>query len=297
MRIEKLIYFLDLYEYRNYTKVAQRNYISQTSLTQFINSLEAEFDVKLFDRSTQPIKPTPAGDRFYKEARILYKQYQFLSESMDNMKKHPGGSLKIKYTSPIDLQMFGPFIAIFQEKHPEIMINLSKTSFRLSAPSLVFGESDVVIGLNLPLELVPNVKILTPFEGEFLIVASENHPLSKLNTLTSKDLEGYPFIMLSKEIVGETAYQEMLERCSQDGFYPKIEKIVDDYETMLFYISVENLISFLPDGFKLRNYDYRLKKLPLANNRHKYQVNIGYNTENPVAVIFAKELSEYIKSR
>ena len=63
MKIEKLPYFIDLYETRSYTKTARNNYISQTSVTQFINSLEEELQVKLFDRTTLPIQPTAAGTR------------------------------------------------------------------------------------------------------------------------------------------------------------------------------------------------------------------------------------------
>lgn len=61
MRLERLPCFIDLYETRSYTKAAQKNFLSQTSVTQFVNGLEEEFGVKLFDRSTLPIQPTAAG--------------------------------------------------------------------------------------------------------------------------------------------------------------------------------------------------------------------------------------------
>lgn len=46
VKIEKLPYYIDLYETRSYTKTARKNYISQTSVTQFINGLEEELQVK-----------------------------------------------------------------------------------------------------------------------------------------------------------------------------------------------------------------------------------------------------------
>ena len=61
MRLERLPIFIDLYETRSYTKTAQKNYVSQASVTQLVNSLEEEFGVKLFDRSTLPIQATAAG--------------------------------------------------------------------------------------------------------------------------------------------------------------------------------------------------------------------------------------------
>lgn len=297
MRVERLIYFLELYEYRNYTKVAQRNFISQTSLTQFVNSLETEFGVKLFDRSTQPITPTPAGDRFYKEAAVLYRRYQYLKDVMEDVKIHPSASLRVKYTSQVDLQLFGPFLAEFQRTHPEIQLQLATTSFRLSAASLSAGESDVVIGANLPLEPTEDVKVRVLYEGEFHAVVGAGHPLYEKEEITADDMHRYPLIMLSKEIVGEAEFQTMIDRCAEDGFYPNIQKTADDFETILFYVSTENLMAFFPDAFLLGNYEAQLKKLPLKNNRHRYQIKIGYSVSNQAAMIFAQEITRYLKQK
>ena len=297
MRVERLIYFLELYEYRNYTKVAQRNFISQTSLTQFVNSLEAEFGVKLFDRSTQPITPTPAGERFYREASILYRQYQYLKNAMEDTKLHPSASLRVKYTSPVDLQLFGPFLTEFQRTHPEILLQLSTSSFRLSAASLTAGESDVVIGANLPLEPSENVKIRVLYEGEFHAVVGHGHPLYDKEEITMDDMHRYPLIMLSKEIVGEAEFQTMIDRCAEDGFYPNIQKTADDLETILFYVSTENLMAFFPDAFLLGHYEAQLKKLPMKNNRHRYQIMIGYSIGNQAAMIFAQEITRYLERK
>lgn len=61
MHIEKLKYFIDLYECRNYIETARKNFISQASISQYISSLEKEFNTKFFDRSVTPIQPTLAG--------------------------------------------------------------------------------------------------------------------------------------------------------------------------------------------------------------------------------------------
>lgn len=38
MRLERLPIFIDLYETRSYTKTAQKNYVSQASVTQLVNT-------------------------------------------------------------------------------------------------------------------------------------------------------------------------------------------------------------------------------------------------------------------
>lgn len=102
MHIEKIKYFLDLYNCCNYTETARKNYISQASLSQYINSLEDTFHVRLFDRVVSPIVPTTAGDVFYGEAKILWIQYQNMLNKMSHVNQKKVQPLRIAYTSVTD---------------------------------------------------------------------------------------------------------------------------------------------------------------------------------------------------
>ncbi|MCF2666314.1 LysR family transcriptional regulator, partial [Streptococcus alactolyticus] len=44
-------------------------FISQASISQYISSLEKEFNTKFFDRSVTPIQPTLAGKMLYNNAK------------------------------------------------------------------------------------------------------------------------------------------------------------------------------------------------------------------------------------
>ena len=95
MRLERLPIFIDLYETHSYTKAAQKNYVSQTSVTQLVNSLKEEFGVKLLDRSTLPIQATAAGKQLYHDAKLL-RQYQRLKAVLP-----PAGAGKRQSHSPV----------------------------------------------------------------------------------------------------------------------------------------------------------------------------------------------------
>ena len=61
MSLDKLDYVLALAEERNLTRAARKAFISQPTLTNYINRLEEQLGVKLFDRSVTPIEITRAG--------------------------------------------------------------------------------------------------------------------------------------------------------------------------------------------------------------------------------------------
>ncbi|WP_418026896.1 LysR family transcriptional regulator [Paenibacillus sp. JJ1722] len=58
MNLKRIKYFIDLVECRNFTETAKKNFVSQTTISQQIASLENEFNIQLIDRKQIPIEPT-----------------------------------------------------------------------------------------------------------------------------------------------------------------------------------------------------------------------------------------------
>ena len=82
MTFEKLDYLMMVAEERNITKAARRLYISQPTLTNFINNLEKNLGFKLFDRSTTPVKITTEGKAYIQKMHQLLLEEQHLIESL-----------------------------------------------------------------------------------------------------------------------------------------------------------------------------------------------------------------------
>jgi len=81
MEIYQLRYFLAVAETGNFTKAAQRSFISQPSLSQQILNLEEELGQKLFDRLGRKVVLTEAGNTLLDGAhRIITEVDQTLGE-------------------------------------------------------------------------------------------------------------------------------------------------------------------------------------------------------------------------
>ncbi|MFT5808710.1 MAG: DNA-binding transcriptional LysR family regulator [Moritella dasanensis] len=65
--------FLTLNETRNFSKAAQLRHITQPAFGRYIKALEAAVGQQLVDRSSQPIRFTPAGKQFRSLAQSLLK--------------------------------------------------------------------------------------------------------------------------------------------------------------------------------------------------------------------------------
>lgn len=77
MEIKWIQDFLSLAEHSSFSRSAQERSITQSALSRRIRSLEAWLGVELVDRSTYPVRLTPAGKLFYEQAR------QFLQLLLD----------------------------------------------------------------------------------------------------------------------------------------------------------------------------------------------------------------------
>ena len=176
MRLERLPIFIDLYETRSYTKTAQKNYVSQASVTQLVNSLEEEFGVKLFDRSTLPIQATAAGKQLYHDAKILLRQYIQLKEVLPRLEQEGANQIRLCYTSQIDLQILLPFVRQFKAAHPAVAFQVELCPFRDASQMLWAGKCDGAIGIDFEPEFTQGMETLVLYEGEYQALVPQGHP-------------------------------------------------------------------------------------------------------------------------
>ena len=269
MRLERLPYFLDLYETRSYTKTAQKNYISQTSVTQFINSLEEELGVKLFDRTTLPIQPTTAGKQFYKDAKLLVDQYQRIKAILPRLEK----------------------------AQSDVVFEVSRCTFREASQMLWLKKCDAAIGIDFDPEYTTGMETLLLYEGAYQALVPLSHPLFSREVLTTEELYRYPLVMLSPQVIGRS-FQGMIHHAQLDGYYPHIQQTANDLDSELFILLTENLIGFVPETFFPEEYAGQLKRIPIQESHHRFRLEMKYlSGENQALDLFVKELSNYLKSK
>ena len=77
MTLQQLEYIDAVFRFRHFAKAAEYCGVTQPTLSAMIQKLEAELDVKLFERSSQQVLPTSIGTTIVNQARrVLYEAKQ-----------------------------------------------------------------------------------------------------------------------------------------------------------------------------------------------------------------------------
>lgn len=134
-----------LYKEKNITKAAQMLYISQPALTNRLQQLEKEFNVKIVNRGRRGVQFTPQGEYLAKCAHEVLLSLQRIKENVLNMEDNIEGTLRLGVSTFFTDYMLPDLLKLFKEKYPNIEFKVT-TNFSSHIAHLIHNQ-DVHIGI------------------------------------------------------------------------------------------------------------------------------------------------------
>ena len=275
MRLNQLKYFIKVVECGSITKAAQELYLSQPSLTQAVSSLEAEYNLKLFDRTAKGLSLTPRGRDFLEYARSVLDSSKALDQTFGR-KDHPFIQRVAIASQQFDF-IYDILLDLYREnKEQFLQIDLKENDRGEIIHMVESRKAD--IGL-----LVMAEKDSKPFKSEVLGKNLEIHALdrspvyasmgkkSKLYNQTSIDVEEaeqYLHVVLDTELslrrelrykneLNEGINHEHLIFCNTIGV---CKKFLEETEAIL--LSPKWILGFFEDT--------QIRSVPLTMNGKTY---------------------------
>jgi DNA-binding transcriptional LysR family regulator len=108
VELRQLRYFLAVAEEKRFSRAAQRLHISAPSLSQQIRALERELRVRLFDRTPQQARLTPAGAVLVERARIILAEVNRAVADVRAAGSDAREQLTLRVADMADLVLDGP---------------------------------------------------------------------------------------------------------------------------------------------------------------------------------------------
>jgi LysR family hydrogen peroxide-inducible transcriptional activator len=95
MTLVQLEYIVAVDTYRSFVSAADKCFVTQPTLSMQVQKLEEFLNVKIFDRSKQPIIPTEIGTQIIAQARIVLQENKKIKEIISSQQQDVIGELKM----------------------------------------------------------------------------------------------------------------------------------------------------------------------------------------------------------
>lgn len=127
MDFRELTYITAVADERSVTEAAKKLYISQPSLSYIISKVEEDLGVKLFDRKTNPISLTYAGEKYVQTAREILRMRDGMRREMNDIGQGERGRINIGIPNERAGYMLPKVIPVFRKDHPGVEIRLQES--------------------------------------------------------------------------------------------------------------------------------------------------------------------------
>lgn len=175
MHLKELTYIVTLADEGSISRAADKLYMAQSSLSQFLQQYESELGTPLFIRTSRGIRPTAAGTLFIDNARTILTHYRLVRNELSDIAELNGGSVILGISSFRGKYMLPRILRCFHEKYPNIQVKVVEGNSMALEDMLVEGSIDLAI-VALPLtRLTHEVEFLK--KDEIFIVANTRHPV------------------------------------------------------------------------------------------------------------------------
>lgn len=246
MDIKHLRYFIGIVENDfNLSRTSQNLYISQPALSMMINEFENREGISLFKRSAGKIVGlTYVGENYYRDAKLLIKQYNQMNENLHKTERQISGEVVIGIP-PLILSV------IFPQILPELIVNNPNIRFTVKEQGAFSLKNELLLGnIHFATLLYPehiSQNIIDSFEiyrSELAVFCSPEHHLATKEKITWQDLHKQKMVIFDKSFM---IYQHLKEAFERHQIYPNILCESNSWD-FLYYTAKSNrdVLTILP---------------------------------------------------
>jgi len=222
MNSRQLQYAVVLARVRNFSQAAKELKISQPAFSKQIISLENELGIKFFERSTNPLSLTAAGEFFVEKAKKLLFEEETLLKAMEQYKSGENGKLTIGIAPFRSLYVMPRIVSAVKERFPHIQLVLEEHGLAQLQKGLLEGLYDFAI-MNLPVDEADFEVI--PLKPDTLVLAVPNRLLHLVNSnknsasVSLADCKELPFVVVGKSQEMRKLFEKL---CAKAEIEPNI---------------------------------------------------------------------------
>ena len=241
MQFDQLRLFVDLVKEQSFTKVAERNYITQPAVSLSIQKLEDELGTKLLERTTRRVLITEEGRILYGYAREILEKAQEAKAVLQERQDRMVGAIRLATVHSVGLYELPASLKEYIRRYPEVNIHVEYKPSDQVYHAVLDGEAD--LGMVAYPEERNGIVSLPFFEDELVLICNREHPLAGAGRVRLRELEGQRFVGFQAEIPTRKAIDALLKA---EGVRIDVRMECDNIEILKKMVEVGLGIALVP---------------------------------------------------
>ena len=279
MDIIHLQYFLAVARYKSFSKAAAASHVSQSVISKLVKNLEQELGITLLNRSSKKVALTDAGAIFLADAENVVTLFRNLISDFEKKCKLPKGKVSIGLPLMTEAVSFAQLLGEFRKNYPEIETNL----YEYGSKKIELAIHDELLDVGIICCLPSNPEIYASFSfshAPLNVVVHPQHSLAKLQEVSLSDLAQESFILSNSDF---TLHDEIIKKCNQAGFHPKVVLETSQRELMVQTVAVNLGIALMPKNICEKLSHELVQTIPLVNPVIVHSMSVIWKKSHPLS--------------
>jgi DNA-binding transcriptional LysR family regulator len=258
MELRHLRYFAALAEELNFGRAATRVNITQPPFSRQIKELEAELQVRLFNRNTKTVELTEPGRVFLSYVKNVLELIDTGIKTTQRAQQGQFGRLAIGYTGTALTELLPAVLRDFRKEHVDVELMLHEMVPPEQMEALEQGRIDV--GFMRPEAAVKRFRSEVLLREALVLAVPADHPLAAEETIDIRRLKTEGFIMLPPR-EGGGLYRQILDFCERSSFEPRVVQVATQLRSIVGLVSAGIGISIVPSSARRNVANVAYKRL------------------------------------
>lgn len=241
MELRQLRYLIAVAQELNFTRAAEKMFVTQSALSQQIQALEQEIGTVLVDRAKRGARLTAAGAILCRHAeRALFElaQAETAIQELEGLQR---GELHLGVVQTVNDYLMPALAVAFAADHPQVRLSIDELNPDAIEAGLERGA--LQIGLSFIPTTSDTLDALPLFEESLCLIVRDDHPLARHITISVATLDQIPLVMLSRTFCTRRLWEES---AGLSGAAPRIVMEMNTVSSILAVVEQTGLATVLP---------------------------------------------------
>jgi len=192
MDFEQIATFVEVAQAGSFSRAAERLYRTQPAISTQVRLLEKQCGQPLFVRHARRVELTVAGRILLRYGERLRELRAAAHSDLEQMRRHPRGSLAIAANEATVLYVLPSLILQFKRDYPDVRLEIIRNFSRKIIEKVIENAVDFGV-ITLPFKHA-HLHVVPIYRDEMAVLAPPDHPLTRHASVRLEQVVEYPLL-------------------------------------------------------------------------------------------------------